>query len=136
MKHPFAMLLILAISAALTFSACGNSNPTQPAAQATTTDTFSGTLVQQASAVYQFKVSQAGNVTSTLVSVGPLATLAIGFGVGVWDGTTCTLATEDDNARQGDVLTGTAQPGNFCVKAFDVGNIVDPVTFTVQVVHP
>lgn len=137
MKRPLVVAMALAVPLTLTIWGCSGS-PTQATAASTVTATFNGTLSQQSTNVYPFVVSQTGNVTATLTSVGPLATLAIGFGIGSYDSSTssCALLTEDDNARQGDVLGGAAQPGSYCVEVFDVGNVQTTATYSVQVTHP
>jgi hypothetical protein len=137
MTRPLVVSTFLMVPVTLTIWGCSGS-PTQATAASTVTATFTGTLNQQGSNVYPFSVSQAGDVTATLTSVGPLTTLAIGFGIGSYDSSTstCALLTEDDNARQGDVLGGAAQPGSYCVEVFDVGNVQTSATYSVQVVHP
>jgi len=87
-----------------------------------------------------FTVTTAGAVTIGLTSVAPLTTMALGVGIGTWDGTTCSASvTKNDNARAGvTALSGTATPGNYCVNVYDSGNIPDgwTVSFTLQVSHP
>jgi hypothetical protein len=135
------VLLLLTALATVTFGACkkaSTATPTTPT-PVTTTETFSGTIPQLGSAAHAFTVAANGTITISLTSVGPLATMAIGLGVGSWDGTTCTVITQNDNARAGSIaLTGTAVAGSFCAKVYDSGNIPDltTVTYTIEVVHP
>jgi hypothetical protein len=130
------------VALALATAACGGSTstPTTPSPAApTTTETFTGTVLQNGGNINTFTVAQAGQVTATLTSVAPLSTLALGFILGSYDGTNCNPGYEDDNARQGDVLSGTTSAtGTFCVRVFDVGNIAanSTVTYTVTVAHP
>jgi len=128
------------VALALATAACGGSTPTAPTPAApTTTETFTGTVLQNGGINHTFTVAQAGEVDATLTSVGPLNTLALGFILGTYDGTNCNPGYEDDNARQGDVLSGTTSAtGTFCVRVFDVGNIAanSTVTYTVSVAHP
>ncbi len=137
--HRFTILISLAMVSALAVACGGTSTtPTTPA-PATTTDTFTGTIVQSGASVNPFTVSAAGTVTMSLTSVAPLATMALGVGIGSWDGTTCTVISQNDNAKTGaTALTGTANPGNYCVRVYDSGNVPADwtVTYSVQVVHP
>lgn len=130
------------VSAALALGACSASTaPTAPTTAATITDTFTGTLSQTGSLTHNFKVNATGEVTVTLTSVSPLATLALGVGMMTSDGTSCvTTLTQNDNARANSTaaLQGTATAGNYCVRVYDSGNI--PVSgtadYTVTVLHP
>jgi len=123
----------------LTGWACNNnsssSTPTQPTQ--TVTETFSGNLNQNGAATYPFVAQASGTVTATLTSVGPDSTLVIGMSLGTWNGTACTIVIANDNATQGSALSGSlSSSGNFCVRVYDVGHIVDPASFTVAIVHP
>jgi hypothetical protein len=120
---------------------CGSdsSTPTTPT-PVTTTESFSGTVGHLGTSGHSFTVATTGPVTITLISVGPLTTMSMGIGVGIWDGTTCaTSSTKNDNVRTGAVaLTGTANAGNYCVNVYDSGNVPEDweVSYEVQVVHP
>jgi len=135
--------LSLAAVLALALGACGtegDSTTSTAPTPATTTQTFSGTIDQLGSAVHSFTVSATGTVTIGLTSVGPLATMALGVGMGAWDGVNCgTSIAQNENARAGSAaLTGTATAGNYCVRVYDSGNIPEgwSVSYTVQVAHP
>ncbi len=141
MKKIFtALTLASAFAVMLVAAGCGSSTPTSPTtAGATVTETFNGSLAQNGSNIHTFNVSAAGEVDATLTTVGPLNTLALGFVLGSFDGTNCNAAYENDNSRQGQVLSGsTTTTGTFCVRVFDVGNIAsgNTVTYTVTVAHP
>jgi len=81
-----------------------------------------------------------GPVEIELTTVAPLATLALGVGIGTWNDTSCvSTIAQNDNARSGVVaLRGTAAAGNYCIRVYDSGNVPEAtaVTYTVQVVHP
>jgi hypothetical protein len=132
----------LIVAAVLALAGCGSTTATNPtaASPATTTDTFSGSLVQGGSGINSFTVSATGTVTIELTSVTPLATMSLGVGIGTWDGTTCgTSMSANTDARSGaTALTGTATAGNYCVRVYDSGNVPADwsVDYTVQVVHP
>jgi hypothetical protein len=129
----------------LAVSACGGSSSdsslTSPSATPTlVTENFSGSIDQFGTAVHPFAVTvSGGSLTAGFTNVGPLATLALGMGIGTWDGTTCSLSiVQNDNARAGYVaLSGTATAGNYCIRVYDSGNIPDAgsATYTLQVMH-
>ena len=134
--------IMLAATLALT-AGCGTTTtpPTAPSAPSTVTDTFTADLAQQGSISNVFKVNAAGEVTITLTSVTPLATMSLGVGMMTSDGTSCTSTlTQNTDARANNVaaLQGTAAAGNYCVRVFDSGNIPvsTTVTYTVTVLHP
>ena len=137
-----ALLLSLTAGLALALGACGGSStiPTLPTTTPTyTTDTFSSTLVQLGAVVHPFTVATSGAVSITLTSVAPLATMALGVGIGTWDGTSCSTITVNDNSKMNvAALSGTAAAGSYCIRVYDSGNIPDggTVNYTVQVVHP
>lgn len=137
----YASALLLA--AGLTFAAsCGTTTtPTAPTTAPTITDTFNADLSQQGSITHNFKVTSTGEVTVTLTSVSPLATMALGIGMMTSDGTSCVnTLTQNDNARANNVaaLQGTAASGNYCIRVYDSGNIPvsSTVSYTITVVHP
>ncbi len=119
----------------------GTSTPVTPAAPTVvaTTETFSGTIQQLGTATFTFAVALAnGTVSVGLTSVGPLSTMALGVGIGTWDGATCTSITKNDNSKAGlTALSGIAAAGNYCVQVYDSGNIPDSssATFSLQVIH-
>ena len=133
--------MVLAAALALT-GACGASTPTptSPTTPVTTTESFSGTLVQLGSVTQVFTVSATGTVEINLISVAPLTTMALGVGVQSSDGTNClTTITQNDNARSGaSALRGTVAAGKYCVRLYDSGNIpaAGSADYTVQIVHP
>jgi hypothetical protein len=133
--------MVLAGAVAVT-GACGASTttPTTPTTPVTTTESFSGTLAQLGSATQVFTVSATGTVEISLISVAPLATMALGVGVQSSDGTNClTTITQNDNARSGaSALRGTVAAGTYCVRLYDSGNIPPSgsADYTIQVVHP
>jgi hypothetical protein len=121
---------------------CGTTTPpTAPSAPSTVTDTFTADLAQQGSITNTFKVNAAGEVTITLTSVTPLATMSLGVGMMTSDGTNClSTLTQNTDARANNVaaLQGTAAAGNYCVRVYDSGNVPvgTTVAYTVTVLHP
>lgn len=138
MRRPIVRKILLC--SVLAFAvACDDSNtpvtPTQPAP--TTTETFSGNLNQNGAVTNPFTTAASGTLTATLKSVGPSDTTAIGLSIGTWNGTACQIVVANDNATQGAVVTGTvSSAGSFCVRVYDIGQIEQTVSFTVEVVHP
>jgi hypothetical protein len=87
------------------------------------------------SASRSFVASRAGSVTVMLRS----ADVPLGIGVGVpgASGGGCRAAVSVTAApNDAPQLTTAVEEGTFCVLVFDVGGIVDPIPFTLQLVHP
>lgn len=127
----------ITLGLALAAAACGD--PTAPAAPtpapATTTETFGGTLTVSGNNMHQFTVQQIGALRVTVDSVSPGA--VVGVGVGTPAAAVCNVV-EHANAVAGATvqLSGTATvAGTFCVSVYDVGNLVEAVTYTITVVH-
>jgi hypothetical protein len=103
----------------------------------TNTDTFSGTLSPQGSAVRTFTITQAGTVSVTLTSLSPA--LAVGLGIGTPSGTHgCTLTTSTSVAVAGTTaqIRANVDSGSFCVQIYDTGNLTTAVTYSINVTHP
>jgi hypothetical protein len=124
---------------------CGEDTPTTPTSTTPTvvTDTFSGSINKNGAASHRFTAAATGSVTATLTAVGPDAlgadgaALVVGFGIGTWNGTACSVVLAQDKAIQSSVIYGNVNAsGELCVRIFDVGNIVDQVDYTMTVVHP
>jgi hypothetical protein len=133
--------LLLALAIAVSAASCGSEATSTTAPSPTTTTTsFTGTVAQLGSSGHAFTVTTTGPVTIGLTSLAPLATMAMGVGIGTWDGTTCgTAVSKNDNARSGSTaLSGTASAGNYCVLVYDSGNILEgiEVSYTVDVTRP
>ncbi|MBI3490750.1 MAG: hypothetical protein HY047_02995 [Acidobacteria bacterium] len=132
-------ILTVVLSATLLMGACGD--PTPPAAPTpvtpTTTETFTGTLLLAGNNIHTFTVSQVGGVKVSLTSVSPSA--AVGIGVGTPSTATGTCLLLGDLTAVGGPsiqMSGTATvTGTFCVAVFDVGNLVESVTYTITVLH-
>jgi hypothetical protein len=103
----------------------------------TSTDTFSGTVTRNGAFTYPFAVTAAGTVTAAYTSIGTDNTIALGLALGTWDGVACQVLITNDNATAGVVVTGTVSAaGSLCLRVFDVGYIVDPLSYEVKVAHP
>jgi hypothetical protein len=123
---------------------CGGSTSSTTAPSAPTfVEMFSGTVVQGSSDPHAFTIRQAstsqpGNIDAVITSIGPLSTITVGLGLGVWDATaqSCSLQISSNAAKLNLTLSATiSAPGDICVAVYDVGNITDTITYTVQVTH-
>lgn len=139
MRRPIRLRVMALALAALTAGACEDTTPPAtptPTPAPTTTDTFTGTLNMNGAATFSFVVQAAGTVTATLKTVSD-STIAIGLALGTWNGTACQIVIANDNALQGAIVVGSASGlGNLCARVYDVGKVLEPVTFEITVVHP
>jgi hypothetical protein len=96
---------------------------------------MTGTLLVGGANTHQFMVTNIGALKVTLNNVTPSA--AVGLGVGTPSQGSCLLLNNLTTvADPGVQLSGTATvSGTFCIEVFDVGNLVEPVTYTVSVLH-
>ncbi len=130
-------ILFAVLGVSLLTAGCGD--PVPPAAPTpvapTITETFSDTLLVLGSNTHQFTVGQVGGVKVTLNSVNPSATVGIGIGTSATGA--CAVLSNTTAVDGASVqLSGTATvAGTFCVSVYDVGNLVEPVTYTVTVLH-
>jgi hypothetical protein len=63
-------------------------------------------------------------------------TTTIGIALGEWSGTTCAVKLANDLSSVGSQVSGVVQgQGSLCARVYDVGKIVTPVTFTIEVTH-
>jgi hypothetical protein len=132
-------ILVIVLSASLLTAAC--SDPTPPVAPTpvapTITETFTGTLSLSGNNSHPFTVSQVGGMQVSLVTVSPAAAVGIGIGTPSTATGTCTvLANLTAVGGPGVQMSGTATiAGGFCLAVFDVGNLVESVSYTVTVLH-
>jgi hypothetical protein len=143
-RHSVRSLALVSLSGLVSLvglgcSTEGTSTPVAPTAPVYTTENFTGTIQQTGVASHPFTVAVGGTLTMGLTSVAPLATMAIGVGIGSWDGTTCTALSNNDNSKAGvTALSGSVVVGSYCARVYDSGNIPagGSATYTLQVVHP
>jgi hypothetical protein len=130
-------ILWVVLGAALVTAGCGD--PVAPAtpvpAFPTVIDTFSDTLLIAGSNTHQFTVTTIGAVQITLASVVPAA--SVGLGVGTPSNGSCLVIDHVTAvAGQSVLLSGTATvPGSYCVTIYDLGNLVEPAAYTINVLH-
>lgn len=134
--HRFAACVLL--TAGLAAAACSNdlvTTPTTTTPPATSAETFTGMLTRNGAATFPF-ASGASTVQATLTTLAPDSTLLVGLSLGTWNGTACQIVIANDNATQGISVVGSASTtGNLCVRIYDVGKIVEPASYQIDVVH-
>jgi hypothetical protein len=128
-----------AVVAAVLVAAC--SDPTAPApptpVPAQITDTFMGTLAVSATNVHKFTVQKVGNVQVTLTSISPGASVLLGVGTLSSSTGSCAALNSTTVVPGGSPqLNGTATvTGDLCVSIADIGDLVEPVNYTIVVFH-
>ena len=125
------------LGAALLAAACADPvAPTTPTpAVPTLTDTFSDTLLVGGSNLHPFTVTTIGGVKVSLTSVEPGAAVVLGLGTS--GATGCSLIDHVEAvAGPSVVMSGTVTvPGTYCVEVVDIGNLVEPAVYTINVLH-
>ena len=137
--------LALAVVLAAAMSACGGSDTTSPT---TTTSTgpetllFEGQLTVGGSAFYSFTVTTEGLANVMLASVsattspGTSSTVVLGLALGTPTGTDCTITNSlPASAGLTSQLVNDLQPGTYCARVYDIGNLKTAVNFSVRIVH-
>jgi hypothetical protein len=129
------------LALALTAAACEDDSkpPTAPTPSPPVTETFTGSVTQNGASTQNFAVGGAGVVTATLKTIGADNTLVIGFSLGNWSGTACSIVLAKDDSTGGTVLTGTmTNSGSLCFRVYDVGNVAAnaPAAYSVEITHP
>jgi hypothetical protein len=130
-------LLVAALcAAALACAACAETVPAAPSVgPATTTDTFTATLGVSGSNTHPITVQTVSKFVVTLVSIDPAVPIGVAVG-SLSNGTCVALSTNATVHDPGTVaVSGTALAGSFCVEVYDVGNVVDTLTYTISVAH-
>ena len=141
----------LLLIATLAFSGCDDSSTatspsdtssttTTTVASPTTTELFAGRVSVGGSTFYSFTVVENGTVNVTLADVGGAsvpATVWLGLGLGTPNGEDCSTSATVNTASGSSVhLTGTYAPGVYCVRVWDIGNLVALAGFNVTIAHP
>ena len=132
---------LVASVVAVAVLACACSDPVVPAAPTpvapTVTETFTGTLLQLGSNSHPFSVQQIGGIKVSITKIEPSAAVSIGIGTpSTASGTCLAISNLTAVASAGTQISGTATlAGSFCVSVSDVGNLVEPVTYSITVLH-
>jgi hypothetical protein len=134
--------ILLALALVSVAAACSNSAATpSPSTTGPTSELFSGSLSAQGSSFYSFNATQAGTVTLLLASVTSIGRatspviLGLAFGIPMGTGCTHDQSLETPATLVPQISIGTTS-GVHCVDVYDVGNLTNPVSFTVRIVHP
>jgi len=149
LRAPRALRLITVLMVVGPLAACGgaSTSPSTIATPAATivTETFTGTVQPPVSGVFQqnahnFTVTTAGNITVTMTAAGPPATILMGIGVGTPNAAgACVFlsgGTTQGVASATPQLSGAlGASGTYCVVVGDIGNVLQPVTYSVTVAH-
>lgn len=138
----FTALVIAALSGACT-DVPSPAAPSTPTPAPRYTAFFTGTLAAQESQFYSFTATTAGTTEITLVGLRALDTptppvsMPLSLGIGTPAGTGCRLSTSL-TAQPGLTaqLTAPTAATTYCVEIQDPGNLTNPLTFTVRIVHP
>lgn len=126
----------IALALAILTPACGSS-PTAPSEPVS--ENFGGTLEVGNVNFHPFTANGSGGLTLTLNSLDPTSSATVGVGLGTFANNTCTLQFSNDGFRVGAVWTNTITgAGAYCVVIYDVGNgnLTQPVTYSMTLVHP
>jgi hypothetical protein len=117
------------------------SDPRPPATPSpvipTIQENFTGTLNVGGSNLHPFVVQQVGGIRVSITSINPSAAVSLGVGTPSASSGSC-LVIQGLNAVGGPnvEISGTATvTGSFCVSVADPGNLVEPVNYTVLVLH-
>ncbi len=103
------------------------------------TETFTGTLTRNGASSHSFPINfpSGGDVTAVLKVVSPDDTTVVGFSLGTWNGTACQSVIANDRATVLASLLGRAtSTGTLCVRIYDVGTLVEPQDYEIEVTHP
>jgi len=114
---------------------CGSS-PAAPSKEQVT-DTLTGTLNATNTNVHTFTATGSGDIILTLDRLDPTPTITIGIGLGTVSNGSCSLQFANETFRVGTVWTnGVGSAGSYCVAVYDIGNLTQPVTYSITLVHP
>jgi hypothetical protein len=135
---------LVLIGMALFGGACAEatvSGPTTAGNNASLTiETFGGTLPVGGSRFFSFTVPRSGLITLTLVSLtqaGEATSAQVLLSLGAPRGTDCPAL--DARVAGVDVvpqLSLQPQPGVYCARIADSGQLTDAVDFSINIVHP
>ena len=123
-------------------SACGDddtpTSPTPTPAAPTTTEHYIGTLGVGASGFYSFSVSQYGtvNVTLSLTPVVDDPAVMVALGLGTPSRFDCSANAITTAAGPTPQISGAYNPGIYCVRLADAGNLTGPARFDIAIAHP
>jgi hypothetical protein len=147
-----ARLSYALLACTLFVSGCGD-KPTSATGTSTTTtvstatavapaftEIFDGKVPVNGSTFYSFTVTQYGTVNVTMTNVSGQfvpSTVTLGLGLGSPAAEDCAMATSlTTKAASTAQITGAYQPGVYCVRVYDVGNLFSTANVKVQIDFP
>jgi hypothetical protein len=110
-----------------------NGNPTNDPTPAAV-DVFASTVGPSGSATHEIPIAFNGATSITLVSAGTTNSLGLAFGA--WDGSVCRFSTIVNVAPGATPIATNVDPGNYCIKVFDIGTLTATILFTIDTLHP
>lgn len=135
MRCVISRLLAVALVAGGVAACDSTDTPTTPTPATPITETFTGSIAPNGAITSPFVTMASGAVSATLTSVEPAVNM--GLSLGTWNGTACQAVVANDNAPVSATITGSVTTvSSLCVRVYDVGFVVNPVTYIVTVVHP
>lgn len=131
--------VVLALPLLLASSACDSAIddiPTTPD-PVTVTETFTGNININGAATHNFFTSATGAVTATLTSLGENPPTQVGFSLGTFAGSSCSLTITNDKAVVTSIVSGvvTTLGGSLCVRIYDVGSLTESVPYEIRIEH-
>jgi hypothetical protein len=101
-----------------------------------TVRSFSGTLTVNGGVTHRFTTLGSGDIRVRLTTLAPDATVVVNLSLGVWTGASCNMMIENQTAVVNTVVVGVAAAtGEFCARVFDLGRLVAPTDYTIEVNH-
>ena len=143
-KQLIRLGLALAVIVTLACNDDNNNNtPTEPPPPTPeVTEVFMGQFEQlSADCSIRFTTNNGGGATFRYLDLEPLFTLTVGLAVGQPNPGAelgCELLVEDDSVNIGDSIFVTLNTGEFCVCAYDSGNVFpgEVVDYTLEITYP
>ncbi len=130
-------LCVLVLSLALGSSACDDGF-TQPSPAETITIPFSSRLQPGAFAWRSVQVEKGGTVQVLLVLISPNNEAVVALGFGRFENNACTItnAVETAPGATAQISVPGVQPGAYCVRVADIGNLTADWTFSIGIIVP
>jgi hypothetical protein len=139
--HLKSVALAALLLSTVATAGCGKDDPppTTPAPPTTQSVTWSTTLAPGGASSRSFRTTRSGTVSVALQSLAGSATMRAGLGVGIplGDGSGCVLSRSvETTAGATAQIELDIDAGNYCMHVYDLGELTQPVSFTVQLVYP
>jgi hypothetical protein len=101
------------------------------------TESFAGSITTNGAVTFQFLVKQSGLIQATLKSLSPDSAIAVGLALGTWNGEICQVVLANDQATLGFGVTGSVSTAaTLCLRIYDIGQLTQPNSFELTVIHP